>query len=148
MQIARRQRKRALLEGIRRRDVSFTPRWEENLNRANAKREAAEAFDRCVQLAADRRQDDPLPPTPPSAHYEVSKSQRSPLRLYTWLANHREDPATKVLSTLHFMLVLLMTAGVRDSFLCCGNIYFDALWDHLPVQMASTRSSSIVVSTF
>lgn len=96
MQIARRHWKRALLESIRRRDQSFTPRWEENLNRANAKQEAVEAFDRCVQHATDRRQDDLLPPTPPSNHYEVSKSQRSPIRLYTWLAEHRSDMAVKV----------------------------------------------------
>ena len=126
MQIARRQRKRALLEGIRRRYASFKPRWEGNLDRANAKREAAEEFDRCVHRAVDRRQDDTIPPTPPSAHYEVSKSQREPLRLYTWLANHRDDPATKVLYTLHSLLVLLMTPCVRDSFLCCENIYFTA----------------------
>ena len=126
MQIARRHRKRALLESIRRRDQSFTPRWEENLNRANMKREAAEVFDRCAQHAADRRQDDPLPPTPPSIHHEVSKSQRSPIRLYTWLAEHRKDPATKVAKMFILFGVLLTTVYARDSFLSCVNTFYNA----------------------
>ncbi|KAI0755357.1 hypothetical protein C8Q80DRAFT_1095185 [Daedaleopsis nitida] len=69
-QIAQKQRRRAILEGLRRRDPTFTPRWEQKLEKANAKREVSEAIDRGLAHATNRRQGDTTAPISPTTHYE------------------------------------------------------------------------------
>ncbi|TFK84678.1 hypothetical protein K466DRAFT_496115, partial [Polyporus arcularius HHB13444] len=94
-QIAMKLRRRAILADLRRRDPTFTPRWEQKLESANAKRELDEAFEHCVKEAADRRQGDVQPPTPPAVHYEVSASQRAPVNVYAFVEKNSGDPVAK-----------------------------------------------------
>ncbi len=86
MQIARKQRRRALLQAIRSKD-SYVPLSEQRRLDKDAKTTRAEAQER-------RRQ--PLEPVSPSEPYDISKTQRSPIYLPKWLREHKDDPATKV----------------------------------------------------
>ncbi|KAI0700501.1 hypothetical protein C8T65DRAFT_523783, partial [Cerioporus squamosus] len=94
-QMAKHQRRRALCQSIRRRDSNFQPLWEEKQDKEDAKQQLAEAYERCVKSAADRRQGDTQPPIPASVHYEVSQAQRGAVNLYAFLSSHGDDPATK-----------------------------------------------------
>lgn len=44
----------------------------------------------------DFTQEDPLEPTNPAAHHEMSRSTRHHLDIATWTAEHDDDPAIKV----------------------------------------------------
>ena len=87
MQIARKQRRRALLHAIRSRDT-YVPLSEQRRLSRDAKRLYAEAH--------ERRRDKSLERVSPSEPYDISKTQRSPIYLPRWLKEHKDDPATKV----------------------------------------------------
>lgn len=91
IQIARKQRRRALLQAIRARD-NFTPPSEERHIRKDVERAQAEARDRTRK---------PLQSVPPSDSYHLSVSQRSPIYIPRWLAEHDDDPATVVSMHVH-----------------------------------------------
>ena len=93
--IAQKQRRGAILECIRRRDRSFVPLSGLKLQKTNAKKELAERLERTRKDATDRRQGDKQDPTPATAHYELSCSQRDPLNLYRLVSEQHDDPATK-----------------------------------------------------
>ncbi|KAI0717667.1 hypothetical protein C8T65DRAFT_528502, partial [Cerioporus squamosus] len=85
IQIARKQRRRALLQVIRSRDT-YVPLSEQRRLDKDAKTTRAEARERHRK---------PLEPISPSEPYDISKTQRSPIYLPKWLHEHKEDPATK-----------------------------------------------------
>lgn len=97
MQIAKHQRRAALLRALRE-DDDYTPRRQ----RLRLKQQARKR----LPLGAnpeemgghddDTRTDEPLPPTDPLEHYAMSTTRRLPVRLHNWLSHHNSDPAATV----------------------------------------------------
>ena len=87
MQIACKQRKRALLRNIRETDT-FVPLSEMRRRKKDTKRACAEA--------RARARPDSLELSAPLDRYSISKSQRAAIVLPRWLNEHSQDPATKV----------------------------------------------------
>ena len=111
MQIARKQRKRALLRHIQETDP-FVPLSETRRRKKDSKRARAEVRARArpdsVELSA------------PLDRYTISKSQRSAIVIPQWLNAHSQDPAMKVSPLSSFGLVprrygtLYRTIWARD----------------------------------
>ena len=100
MQIAQKQRRRALLQAIRSRDL-YVPLSEQRRLVKNTLDTRAEARER------KRGTQDTVPP---SESYDISKTQRSPVYLPRWLEDHKNDPATKVrFSSMYSFLLWLHT---------------------------------------
>lgn len=101
-QIAKHQRREALLRGIQRRDQE------------SARTQGDETVSGPSLSFQDR---DPLPSaTSPLVHYHISESRRHPIDLQTWLTKHRGDPALKVrLTSPHVASMMLTPAGFRSS---------------------------------
>ena len=96
MQIARKERKRALLAAIHESDT-FQPLSHCKQDKKHAKVAAAEA--RAREIHVDLQNDERAPsPSPPSDHHAVSKTARETLGLLDWLDDHEDDPAVKVQS--------------------------------------------------
>ena len=102
MQIARKQRKHALLRHIRETD-SFVPLSETRRWKKDAKRARAEA---CA-----RTRPGSLELSVPVDRYNISKSQHAANILPRWLNEHLQDPAIKV-STHEPDEPLTPTAGI------------------------------------
>ncbi|OSC99224.1 hypothetical protein PYCCODRAFT_1416437 [Trametes coccinea BRFM310] len=80
LQIAKHQRRAALLRALRDVDSGYVPRRVRLQKRRSAARQ---------------ERDGVLAPTPPVVRYAISQSQRAPLRLRSWLTKHKEDAAVK-----------------------------------------------------
>ncbi|KAI0816876.1 hypothetical protein BC628DRAFT_1334130, partial [Trametes gibbosa] len=79
MQIARHQRRAALMRALRQSD-DYVPR------RERLRQDRPEA---------DNRPDSPLPPTDPLTHYAISNTSRLSLQLRNWVSKNASDPAVE-----------------------------------------------------
>lgn len=92
MQIARKQRRRALLQVIRSRDT-YIPLSEQRRRNKDSKTARAEAYERRRRKPSTQSFSAAVSPSEP---YDISKTQRSPIYLPRWLEENKNDPATKV----------------------------------------------------
>ena len=132
LQIARKQRRRALLQAIRARD-EFTPPSEQRCLQKDTQRTEAEARERVRTT---------LPAIPPSEAYRVSISQRAPIYLPRWLAEHRSDPATKVRFVSHYSATsthIILRRYHRTLCLCSSITFCGASWILLYLLTAMRR---------
>ncbi|KAI0365929.1 hypothetical protein BV20DRAFT_953360, partial [Pilatotrama ljubarskyi] len=95
IQIAKHQRRSALLRALREHD-DYVPR-RERLRLARRARSMASTSqpNELSGHESDRRADSPLPPTHPRDHHAISQTRRLSLRLRNWLAQHDSDPAVQ-----------------------------------------------------
>ncbi|TFK79623.1 hypothetical protein K466DRAFT_505253, partial [Polyporus arcularius HHB13444] len=91
-QLAKKIKNVYLLRKLRRRDREFQPRREGIKEKQDTKVAAQEAAERA-------RPSQSLPTTSPFLPYEIAVSRNATIKLYDWLAEHDEDPATKVSRT-------------------------------------------------
>ncbi|KAI1795334.1 hypothetical protein LXA43DRAFT_1090982 [Ganoderma leucocontextum] len=108
IQIARKQRKRALLRRIRETDT-FIPLSEQKRRKKDATRAHAEARACTRPHAAE-----PLELSMPVDRYSISKSQCSAIILPRWLSEHRSDPATTDFRSLLIQHLLERFLGRQD----------------------------------
>lgn len=88
MQIAQKQRRRALLHALRTCDKDFIPLSESRRQKKDAKKATAEAR----QRYSDRSQQ----PEPSNARYEIAQSHALPEYMFSWLGEHQGDSALSV----------------------------------------------------
>ncbi|KAI0349053.1 hypothetical protein OH77DRAFT_1525957 [Trametes cingulata] len=95
IQIAKHQRRAALLRALRQHD-DYVPRRERlRMERAARLKESGSTSNELSSQDSDRRPDSPLPLTNPHDHHAISQTRRLCLRLHNWLAEHDRDPAAK-----------------------------------------------------
>ncbi|OSD02519.1 hypothetical protein PYCCODRAFT_1477774 [Trametes coccinea BRFM310] len=107
LQIAKHQRRAALLRALRELD-DYVPRRERRRQRANNShlasqpsrgagvRKAPQGKPQNSDEDEDENEDEePLLPTPPVERYAISQTRRVPLRLSSWLTHYKQDSAIK-----------------------------------------------------
>ncbi|OJT06904.1 hypothetical protein TRAPUB_2244, partial [Trametes pubescens] len=97
LQIAKHQRRAALMRALRQQDDYMPRRLRLQARRdARTKKSAMALAKEPRGQDTDDRAEPPLPPTDPLEHYAISDSRRLPIRLRNWLAMHDADPAVAV----------------------------------------------------
>ncbi len=85
-----------LLRKLRRHDRGYEPRREAIKTKNDAKLAAQEAADRSTTSQSVPTTSPCPPATSPSLPYDIAASRNATIKIYNWLAQHEDDPATEV----------------------------------------------------